>query len=137
MPRDGLIKCELNQSDADPCLFYKNDTIIVTFVDGWIMLAKDHDKVKQIIKPLEETFKFTDGGDLSTELGIGIAENNNGSWTLSLTFLIEIIIKVLTLENNYKACYMPSNEILTSYKKGIQLLKLELYVRTRVLNYIS
>ena len=75
----------------------KSDSILVTHVDDYIMFAKDHEQVKQIITTLQQNFKLTDEGDLSAYLGISIARNPSGSWILSQPFLIERIIKALNL----------------------------------------
>ena len=80
---DGLMNRGYIQSEIDPCLFCKKDSIIVTHVDYCIIFAEDHSKVKEIIKSLEDSFKLTDEGDLSAYLGIDITKNDDGSWTLS------------------------------------------------------
>ena len=79
MLRDGLLKRGYIQSKVDPCLFCKKDSIIVTYIDNCIIFAKDHRKVKEIIKSLENDFKLTDKGDLSTYLGIDITKKGNKS----------------------------------------------------------
>ena len=72
MLRNGLLKRGFCQSKVDPCLFYKNDTIIVIYVDNYIIFAKDHVKVQEIIISLKDNFKLTDEGDLSIYLRINI-----------------------------------------------------------------
>ena len=118
MLRDGLLARDYTQSEVDPCLFYKKDSIIVTYVDDCIIFAKDHDKVKQIISSLEDNFKLADEGDLSAYLGIDITKSNNETWTLSQPFLIDRIINALNLENDSKVHDTPATEILTSDKNG-------------------
>ena len=82
MLQQGLIQREYNQSKVDLCLFYKKDSIIVTCVDDCIIFTKDYDIVQHIIKSLEDEFKLTDKGNLSTYLGIDIERNNDLTWTL-------------------------------------------------------
>ena len=118
MLRDCLIECGYIQSKVDPCLFYKKDLIIMTYIDDCIIFAKDHNKVKEIIKLLEDNFKLIDEGDLSVYLGINIPRNSNRTWTLSQPFLIERIIKALYLEDNSRVYDIPATEILTSDKNG-------------------
>ena len=118
MLRNGLIQRGYAQSKVDPCLFYKKDSIIVAYADDCIIFAKDHNKVKEIIKSLETNFKLTGEGDLSAYLGIDITKNQNNSWTLSQPFLIERIIKALGLEVDSKTRDTPATEILTSDKDG-------------------
>jgi len=116
--KDGLLKRGYVQSKVDPCLFFKNDSIIVTYVDDCIIFAKDHNKVQEIIKSLEDSFKLTDEGDLSAYLGIDITKNENSTWTLSQPYLIDRILKALHLEDDSKVHDTPATEILTSDKKG-------------------
>ena len=118
MLRNGLIQRSYTQSKVDLCLFYKKDSIIVTYVDDCIIFTKDHNKVKEIIKSLETNFKLTDEGDLSAYLGIDITKNQNNPWTLSQPFLIERIIKALGLEVDSKTHDTPATKILTSDKDG-------------------
>ena len=120
MLRDGLIERGYKQSDVDPCLFFKKDSVIVTYVDNCIIFAKDHSKVKEIIKSLESNFKLTDEGDLSAYLGIDITKYRENSWTLSQPFLINRIIKALGLEDDSKTHDTPATDVLTSDKDGIQ-----------------
>ena len=77
MLRDGLLDHGYIQSEVDPCLFHKKDSIIVAYVNDCIIFTKDYEKVKQIISSLEDNFKLTDEGDLSAYLGIYIMKNNN------------------------------------------------------------
>ena len=116
MLKNGLIDRGYTQSKVDPCLFYKEDSIIVTYVDDCIIFGKDHKKVKEIIKSLEENFKLTDEGDLSAYLGIDITRNKNGTWTLSQPFLIDRIIKALNLQDDSKVHDTPATKILTPDK---------------------
>ena len=123
MLRDGLLKRSYIQSKVDPCLFCKKDSIIVTYIDDCIIFVKDHKKVKEIIKPLENNFKLTDEGDLSAYLDIDITKNKNRSWTLSQPYLIDRIIKVLNLQEDSKVHDTLATEILTSDKKGDLFIK--------------
>ena len=116
MLRQGLIQRGYNQSKVDPCLFYKKDSIIVTYVDDCIIFAKDQAKVQHIIKSLEDDFKLTDEGDLSAYLGIDIARNNDSTQTLSQPYLIDRILTSLHLKSDSKVHDTLATEILTSDK---------------------
>ena len=76
-------------------------------MDNCIIFVKDHDKVKEIIKYLEESFKLTDEEDLSACLGIDITKNRNDTWTLSQPFLNYRIIKALNLQDYSKVHDVP------------------------------
>ena len=92
--------------------------MIATHVDDCMMFAKDHTKVKEVIKSLEDGFKLTDEGDLSACLGIDITKSKNNTWILSQPFLIERIVKTLGLEEDSNVHDTPYVEILTSDKDG-------------------
>ena len=89
-----------------------------TTINFEIRISCENNKVKEIIKSLEDNFKLTDEGDLNAHLGIEISRNSNGTWTLSQPFLIERIIKALNLENDSRAHDTPATEFLTSDKNG-------------------
>ena len=114
---NGLIQRDYTQSKVDSYLFYKKDSIIAAYVSDYIIFAKDHNKVKEIIKSLETNFKLTDEGDFSNYLVIDITKNKK-SWTLSQLFFIERIIKALWLEVDSKTHDTPVTEILTLDKDG-------------------
>ena len=80
--------------------------------------GKDHSKVKEIIKSLEDSFKLTDEGDLSTFLGIDVTKNDDRSWTLSQPYLIDRITKALNLEQDIKVHDTPAFSLLTLDKDG-------------------
>ena len=116
MFRDGLLNRGYTQREVDPCLFYKKDSIIVTYVDDCIIFSKDQKKVREITSSLEDNFKLTDEEDPSVCLGIDITKNNHETWNLSQPFLIERIVKALNIENDSKVHDTPATEILTSDK---------------------
>ena len=95
---NGIQDWGYDQRKIYPFLLYKSDSIIITCNDDYIILAKDYEKVKEIITFLQENFKLTDEVDLSIYLGIGITKNPNGSLILSQLFLIDRIIKYLSLQ---------------------------------------
>ena len=118
MLQRGLIQREYNQSKVDPYLFYKKDSIIVTYLDDCIIFTKDYTKVQHIIKVLEDNFKLTDEGNLSTYLGIDIVRNNDSTWTLLQPYLINRILKSLYLKSDGEVHDTLATEILTSDKNG-------------------
>lgn len=88
-------------SELDPCLFLKDDLIIVVYVDDAIIVSKDSSKVDDIIQTLKDDhFDLTQEGSLSAYLGIDIkTDPTDGSLYLSQPALTQKVIELLGLEN--------------------------------------
>ena len=72
----GLKRCGFKQSRANECVFYKESTIFVVYVDDRILIGPDANEIDQIIKSLQEDFNLTDKGDLKEYLGIRLFIQN-------------------------------------------------------------
>jgi hypothetical protein len=108
---------KFTQSQADPCLFTKNeddDTIfILLYVDDLLIASKKETKINEIIKTLEQNFEIKNLGDVKYYLGIGIQRNQNGHFELNQTNKI-----VELLERFHKKDFVPSSIPMdTSYLK--------------------
>ena len=89
------------ESLLDPCVFIRDNMIILTFVDDCILISKDGAVIQEFIDSLthgSEKFNFTDEGTLSSYLGVDISRLPDGDFTLSQPFLIERIIKLLDFD---------------------------------------
>ncbi|GBM81735.1 Retrovirus-related Pol polyprotein from transposon TNT 1-94 [Araneus ventricosus] len=55
---DGTRRCNLEQTNSDPCLFVNKDKpiFLILYVDDDIIAAKDEEKLQEFLKNLEETF---------------------------------------------------------------------------------
>ena len=67
-------KIGFKQSEIDPCVFFKKDAIILTWVDDCIIFSKSLETIEQIVKSLKEEFEVEleeniDKGDVSCYLG--------------------------------------------------------------------
>ena len=62
MLRANLRKQGFKQSSIDPCLFLKNDMIIVTYVDDCLIFSDSKVKIDNLLKELKEVFNLTDKG---------------------------------------------------------------------------
>ena len=59
-------------SEMDPCLFIREDCIIVLYVDDAIIFARDKATVTKIFKDLEDLdYKFSEDTSFSSYLGMG------------------------------------------------------------------
>ena len=89
------------ESLSDPCVFIRDNMIILTFVDDCILISKDKSVIQEFILSLSngpENFDFTDEGTLSQYLGVDIARLPDGGFCLSQPFLIERIINLLQFD---------------------------------------
>lgn len=81
-------------SDIDPCIFIRDDMIIISYVDDCVLISYSKDVIDIFIKDLgvgEENFVFTDDGDLKNYLGVEFTRNNT-SINMKQEFLIQRII---------------------------------------------
>ena len=71
MMKQGLEQQGFKSSKTDPCLFLRDDTIIVTYVDDCLIFSKDKKNIDSLLDNLRKTFTLTDeGSDVNTFLGI-------------------------------------------------------------------
>lgn len=86
------------QSSVDKCVFYKDDIVLLIYVDDILIIGKDNDKVdafKDSMKAGSENFIFTDGESLDCYLGVQIERLSNGTIKLFQPYLIERIIRIV------------------------------------------
>ena len=80
---------EFKQSKVDECVFYKNKSIILIYVDDVILVGPDDDEINTIVKSMAGTFKITDEGSLADYLGVKIRKDEQGNMILTQTHMIE------------------------------------------------
>ena len=89
------------QSEVDKCIFYKGNDMYVLYTDNSILAGPNKDKIKQIIKSIQETsLNITMEGDLQDFLGINIEREDDGSIYLSQPHLIDQILSDLRLTDD-------------------------------------
>ena len=80
-------------SSIDQCVYLKEDSIIVCYVDDCIIFAKNEETIKQIYGQLKDrNFVFTEEGDVTEYLGIKINHHRDRSMRLSQPYLLKQII---------------------------------------------
>ena len=114
MLRDNLIKEGFKQSIIDPCLFVKDDTIIVTYVDDCLIFSDEKEKIDKLLIQLKKTFNLADEGeDVKAYLGIKVDKDTDGTITMSQPALIGRILNALDLAGeNIWMHDTPANTIL-------------------------
>ena len=116
--RDGLLERGFTQSIIDPCLFLKKDMICLIYVDDTIITGPDPNAVDELIKSLgvadEEqvhTFQLKDEGQVGAFLGIQIERNNDDSFYLTQTGLINKVLTSSGMEYNKATVKNPASTI--------------------------
>mmetsp|Transcript_21406 Transcript_21406/g.29988 ORF Transcript_21406/g.29988 Transcript_21406/m.29988 type:complete len:240 (+) Transcript_21406:2-721(+) len=84
------------QSATDPCLFYKDGVILISWVDDCLIFAKSKQHADDLIKDLHKPFSLPEGGDVCAYFGVQVDINERND-TISMTqpFLIQRIIDEL------------------------------------------
>ena len=101
--RSGLTDRGFVQSQVDKCVFYRNECIILTYVDDCIIIGKDMSIVDAVISSLrdgDEDFELTDEGSLDKYIGVLIKDIDKNSFEMSQPFLVRRIIASLSLDEN-------------------------------------
>ena len=73
---------DYKQSDIDPCVLYRKDSIILCYIDDCIIITKRESSVRGIINSLvngKEHFELTDIGNIERYLGVEIKKQSDDS----------------------------------------------------------
>jgi hypothetical protein len=98
MLSNGLKDRGFTPSDMDPCVFYKEDMIVLVYVDDMIAVARDDKQIDDLIESLREGnehFKLTSEGKLDEYLGMEIVDSEGGAFEIKQPHLIERILKAV------------------------------------------
>ena len=96
--RKGLLERGFRQSEMDPCLFMRNDCLLLCYVDDCILVGQSQQALLQVIADLRRTFIIDDEGEVSDFLGVNINRNvDSGTIELTQTGLIDSILHQLNL----------------------------------------
>ena len=77
------------KNKVDPCLFVRNNFIVICYVDDCSIFSKDKETIDALLKNISKTFKLTDEGCVSSYLGINVSKDPNGIITMSHTSIID------------------------------------------------
>ena len=101
--RTGLLDRGFIQSQVDKCVFFRDECIIVTYVDDCIIIGRNMSQVDSVIKSLQEgdeDFELTDEGSIDKYLGVLIEYIDKTSFKMSQPFLARRILEFLSLDEN-------------------------------------
>jgi len=117
--RDGLLRLGFCQSQADCCLFLRQDCIILIYVNDCLLFAPSKSPIDQVILTLSKTYNLQDEGDVSAYLGVQVTkDSDHGTITLTQPGLIEQVIKDVGLTDFSKGKETPADSVLHADKDG-------------------
>jgi hypothetical protein len=118
--RQGLMDRGFTPSEIDPCLYLKENMVLLTYVDDCIIISPSKDSINRLIASMQsgpENFDLTDEGDVNKFLGVEITRIDDRSFQLSQPFLIDRIVNFLGLcKNEFD---IDANSSYTPVAKGL------------------
>ena len=116
----GLKQLGFTPSLIDECVFYRNGTIFLVYVDDGIIAGPSVQAIDQIISDLQTIFKVSDEGDLTDYLGVNIEKREDGTIKLSQPHLIDQIIEDVNFQADtmFKSVPAATSKILNKDEGG-------------------
>jgi hypothetical protein len=90
--KQGLTDQGFCPLEIDPCLYLKQNMILLNYVDNCIIFSPSMQSINRLVKSMHdgpENFKLTDEGDVNKFLGIEITKIGKNSFELAQPFLID------------------------------------------------
>ncbi len=104
--KQGLKDQGFTPSEIDPCLYLKENMVLLTYVNDCIIISPSKESINCLIASMHsgpKKFKLTDEGDINKFLGIKITHLDDNSFDLSQPFFINRILNFLGLcKNKFK-----------------------------------
>jgi len=99
--KEGLESEGYVRSEVDQCVFLREDSVILVYVDDMIALLKDKKTLEKLVASLKEKdFILTDEGSLDKYLGVDVKKKKDGGLELVQPFLIERILTLLGIKDD-------------------------------------
>ena len=115
--KQGLLNQNFKQSDVDPCLFYKKDLILITYVDDCILILPNAQLLDKWVIDMKKDYTLEDEGDINAYLGINITRPTPKTFKMNQPALINRIIDSLQLKDQCQHD-TPANQTLHKDKDG-------------------
>jgi hypothetical protein len=87
--KQGLMDRRFTRSEINPCLYLKENMVLLTYVDNCIIISPSHDSIDHLISSMQsglENLKLTDEGGVNKFLGVEIRDNNSVVFENSIKF---------------------------------------------------
>jgi len=111
--KQGLLKEGFVQSKNDPCLYLRNDCILVVYTDDCLIFSPSGSIIDTIIKNLSDTYLLEDQGNVQDYLGIWIVQDpTTKSISMTQSGLIESVINDVGLTSSSNGKTTPADSIL-------------------------
>ena len=130
------------QSQVDPCIFYRNGVLLISWVDDCLIFAKNKDLADELIDELKSHFTLTEEEDVSAYLGVMLEiDKEKDCISMKQPFLIDRILELLgdsVSEANIKKTPAVYKEILHKDEDGPERkLKWNYCSAIGMLNYLA
>jgi Reverse transcriptase (RNA-dependent DNA polymerase)/GAG-pre-integrase domain len=115
---DGLKKIGFTQSNNEPCLFWRNSTLIIIYTDDTIVTGPLESEINQAIIDIGEQFKITHQQRVKDFLGVKVErDEETGIVNFTQPHLIDSILKDVGLceNSNFRLTPALSTKILHSH----------------------
>jgi hypothetical protein len=96
----GLTELGFKPSSIDPCLWFKDDCILLLYVDDCLLFAPDDAVIDTIINHLSQKYLIGEQGSVQDFLGLRITTDSQGRIHLCQEGLISSILQDLNLDNS-------------------------------------
>jgi hypothetical protein len=136
--KKGLLDFGFQQSQVDPCLFFKGNLLFVLYVDDGVVLTPNKGEADALISDLKQRgYILTDEGSLAAYLGLQIDRLPGNRISLKQPAFIDRIIKQCNLKDQ-RMHDTPADAILHRDEHGPER-KNEFHMRSIVgqLNYLA
>jgi hypothetical protein len=101
--RQQLLSLGFWQSVLDPCCYFRDDLILLCYVDDCLLFCPDDSKITNLVQELKRTFILEYQGDVAAYLGIDVAKtfiDTKPQFKLSQPHLIQCIIASIGLKDS-------------------------------------
>ena len=119
---EKLLKIGFRQSKHDECVFFKGKAMYVLYTDDSILAGPDSAELDDIMKQIRDVgLKITSEGGIEDFLGINVDKQEDGSYLLTQTRLIDSILDDLGLNKKNVATKMTptaSSKILSKHPES-------------------
>ena len=114
-PTKGLKQRDFFPSEIDPCVYYKDNCIVLVYVDDCIIFSKDKSVIDDLIHSLmngPENYVLTDEGEIDKYLGVDIDKSKKGSIELRQSYLIQRCLEAMEANDKMNMKRTPATKPL-------------------------